>query len=136
MRRPSLAPGDRRVRSTPRSDLCDFFVFTTLDSIARSTYLAKCDSWYCARRHPPRGFFVVASSTQYRLSVANPIATAESVQSGSITVSIAGASIGQQKLDSRCGGNPPDSALDYVYASLPFGSRYAIAARTSVGSSP
>jgi len=25
-------------------------------------YMAKCDRTYCARRHPPRGFFVAAAS--------------------------------------------------------------------------
>ena len=28
-----------------------------LDANQQITYLAKCDRTYCARRHPPRGFF-------------------------------------------------------------------------------
>ncbi len=58
---PPLTARDERagVQDAPCSrKLCDRQC--SLDSFRRNTYLAKCDSTYCARRHPPRGFLIRA----------------------------------------------------------------------------
>src|SRR6266508_5699748 len=56
------APPDDKLRGRAPAGVATTLRPKSLDSIRRNTYLAKCDSTYCARRPPPRGFLIRAGN--------------------------------------------------------------------------